>query len=164
MYEFLQMARNYLRMAWLYRWLAVSMSLTAAVGGWAYVYSLPDHYQVSAQLYLDSSSMLRPLLRGLAVNSNTLQDSAVMLERTLLTRPNLEEIARSADLDLNAETPEDFDRIVSKLGKSISIIKTRRQHIYDITYRNPKPQRAKTIVDEILNTFLMSNSRSLQSV
>ena len=156
MFEFLQMARNYLRMAWLYRWLAVGISLVAVVGGWAYVYSLADQYKVSAKLYLDSSSMLRPLLRGLAINSNALQDSAVMLERTLLTRPNLEEIARSADLDLNAETPEDFDRIVMRLGKSISVVKTKRQHIYDITYQDPEPQRAKTIVDEILNTFLES--------
>ena len=157
MYELLQTLKSYARMAWLYRWAGLALAISAAVAGWFYVYSMPDQYRVSAKLYLDSSSMLRPLLKGLAVNTNVLQDSALMLERTLLTRPNLEAIARKADLDLEAKTPEQFDNIVARLGNKVKITKTKREHIYDIVYNDAIPTRAKTIVDEILNTFLESS-------
>ena len=157
MYELLQTIKSYARMAWLYRWVGLVLAISAALAGWFYVYSMPDQYRVSAKLYLDSSSMLRPLLKGLAVNTNVLQDSALMLERTLLTRPNLEAIARKADLDLEAKTPEQFDKLVARLGSKITVTKTKREHIYDIVYNDEIPTRAKTIVDEILNTFLESS-------
>ena len=154
MYEQIQLVRNYLRMAWLYRWWGVALAILGCLGGWIYVYSLPDQYEVETKIYLDSSSMLRPLLQGLAFNSATLRNSSLMLRRTLLTRPNLEDVARRADLDLAAETPEEFDNIVSGLIENISMTATTKDNIYGLAYASHDPQTAKRVIDELLNVFL----------
>jgi len=162
MYEQIQLVLNYLRMAWLYRWVGAAIAISGCVGGWFYIYLMPDQYQVETKIYLDSSSMLRPLLKGLAYDSAMLSNTALMLRRTLLTRPNLEDVARRADLDLNTRTPKQFDALVSGLGKRIQIGSSRKEHIYDIRFSDNDPRVAKAVIDELLNVFLetsLGNSR-----
>jgi len=156
MYEQVQVARTFLRMAWLYRWVGLATAIVACTLGWAGVQMMPDQYEVSAKVYLDSRSMLRPLLRGIAFDSGDLSNTTMLLSRTLLTRPNLEEVARRTDLDLGTKTPEDFDKLIADLSSDISIAGTPRDNIYEIKYSNDKPKIAKAVVDELLNTFMES--------
>lgn len=156
MYEQVQVARTFLRMAWLYRWVGLATAILACALGWTAVQLMPDQYAVSAKIYLDSRSMLRPLLRGIAFDSGNLANTTMLLSRTLLTRPNLEEVARRTDLDLGTKTPEEFDKLISDLSSDISIVGTPRDNIYEIKYSNDKPKVAKAVVDELLNTFMES--------
>ena len=156
MYEQVQVARTFLRMAWLYRWVGLATAIVACTAGWAAVQLMPDQYEVSAKIYLDSRSMLRPLLKGIAFDSGNLSNTTMLLSRTLLTRPNLEEVARRTDLDLGTKTPEDFDKLIGDLSSDISITGTTRDNIYEIKYSNDKPKVAKSVVDELLNTFMES--------
>ena len=156
MQDQLQTTRTFLRMAWLYRWAGLSAAVLSCALGWTVVLLIPDQYEVSAKLYLDSRSMLRPLLRGIAFDSSTLEDTAALLGRTLLTRPNLEEVARRTDLDLGAHSPEDFDRLITGLAQSIKVSGTTRDNIYEISFRHPVPRTAKAVVDELLNRFMES--------
>ena len=151
-----QLMRTFLRMAWLYRWAGLSAALISCLVGWTAVLLLPAQYEVSAKMYLDSRSMLRPLLRGIAFDSTTLEDTAALLGRTLLTRPNLEEVARRTDLDLKARTPEDFDRLITGLAHDIRVTGTTRDNIYEISYHATTPRTAKAVVDELLNRFMES--------
>jgi polysaccharide chain length determinant protein (PEP-CTERM system associated) len=100
--------------------------------------------------------MLRPLLRGIAFESGSLANTTMLLSRTLLTRPNLEEVARRTDLDLGTKTPEEFDELITDLAKDIKIVGTTRDNIYDIQYTHTTPKVAKAVVDELLNTFMES--------
>ena len=156
MYEQVQVARTFLRMAWLYRWVGLATAIIACTLGWGAVQLMPDQYQVTAKIYLDSRSMLRPLLRGIAFESGNLSNTTMLLSRTLLTRPNLEEVARRTDLDLGTKTPEEFDKLIADLSSDISIVGTPRDNIYEIKYSNAKPKVAKSVVDELLNTFMES--------
>ncbi|HMM75066.1 MAG TPA: chain length-determining protein [Gammaproteobacteria bacterium] len=156
MYEQVQVARTFLRMAWLYRWVGLATAIVACTLGWAGVQLMPDQYEVSAKVYLDSRSMLRPLLRGIAFDSGDLSNTTMLLSRTLLTRPNLEEVARRTDLDLGTKTPEEFDKLIADLSSDVSIVGTTRDNIYEIKYSNEKPKVAKAVVDELLNTFMES--------
>lgn len=156
MYEQVQVARTFLRMAWLYRWVGLATAIVLCAVGWAAVQLMPDQYEVNAKVYLDSRSMLRPLLRGIAFDSSNLTNTTLLLSRTLLTRPNLEEVARRTDLDLGTKTPEDFDKLIADLSSDIKIGGTPRDNIYEIKYSNPKPKVAKAVVDELLNTFMES--------
>lgn len=156
MYEQVQVARTFLRMAWLYRWVGLATAILACALGWTAVQLMPDQYAVSAKIYLDSRSMLRPLLRGIAFDSGNLANTTMLLSRTLLTRPNLEEVARRTDLDLGTKTPEEFDKLISDLSSDITIVGTPRDNIYEIKYSNDKPKVAKAVVDELLNTFMES--------
>ena len=56
-------------------------------------------------MYVDTRSILRPLLEGLAIDPDVA--SGLDLVRTaLLSRPQIEQVARETDLDLRAHTPE----------------------------------------------------------
>lgn len=156
MYEQVQAVRSLMRMAWLYRWVGLAVAILICAVGWFGVQMLPDQYKVNAKVYLDSRSMLRPLLRGIAFESGSLANTTLLLSRTLLTRPNLEEVARRTDLDLGTKTPEEFDELISDLAKDITITGTTRDNIYDIQYTHTTPKVAKAVVDELLNTFMES--------
>lgn len=154
MNEQIQLARRYVRMVWPYRWAALALSIVVSLAGWMYAITLPNIYQVDAKIFIDTYSILRPLLKGLAVENDSLASSASLMQRTLLTRPNLEEVARKTDLDLEAKTAKDFDLVVEKLAENISLSGTSDDNIYQISFENSDPQRAKRVVDELLNSFL----------
>ena len=97
-HETIQQVITYLRGIWRFRWYAMGISWLVAVVGWVYVSALPDQYQSSAQVLVDTDSMLRPLLRGLAVESN-IDQRVQLMTTTLMSRPNLEKLARMTDLE-----------------------------------------------------------------
>lgn len=163
MIEQIQLVKRYGRLLWPYRWLALITAVVVALCGSVYVFSLPPTYKVSAKIFVDTRSMLRPLMKGLAVENDTLVTSAELMRRTLLTRPNIEKVARETDMDLTAEDEREFDYIVTRLLSSISIAGTPRDNIYTIAYSDQDPNLAKSVVDELLNTFLetaLGTSRS----
>ena len=55
----------------------------------------------SSRIYVDTDSLMGPLLKGIAVETDPTQQLAVM-QGTLLSRPNLLKVARSVDADLAA--------------------------------------------------------------
>lgn len=141
-------------MVWPYRWVALALASIVAVVGWTWVLYLPNVYEVNAKIFIDTRSMLRPLMRGLAVDSNNLTNAAALMKRTMLTRPNLEEVARKTDLDLTAKTDQEFDALVADLSKRIRMSGTSKDNIYQIKFEDKDPQLAKRVVDELLNEFL----------
>lgn len=155
MHEVVEQGLNYLRGIWRHRWYAMALAWTIVLVGWVIVFRMPDQYEASARVYVDTDSILRPLLRGLAVNTNVDQRLKIMT-RTLLSRPNLEKVARMADLDINAKTPEDMEALLDGLAKNIKIQTTRRENLYTISYDNRQPQRAKRVVQSLLTIFVES--------
>ena len=156
MNEQLQLIRRYVRMVWPYRWSALGLTIVVCLSGWFFALNQPNIYEVNAKIFVDTRSMLRPLLRGLAVESDTLASSASLMKRTLLTRPNLEAVARKTDLDLKSKTDRDFDLLVTHLAEKIKLEGTTQDNIYEIAYTDSNTQQAKRIVDELLNTFMES--------
>lgn len=156
MNEQIQQLRAFVRTVWPYRWAALVMAGLVCAAGWAYVYWLPNQYDVTAKIFVDTRSMLRPLLKGIAVDNQLLQDSALLMRQTLLTRPNLEEVARHTDMDLKAQTPEEFDMLVIRLAETLKVTGTSKDNIYELTYEDDDPKLAKRVVDELLNTFMES--------
>jgi len=120
--------------------------------GWVVVYRLPDQYTATARVHVDTDSVLRPLLRGLAVDLNPSRRVALMT-RTLLSRPNLEKLARMTDLDLTAKTPEQMDALINGLQNNIDLT-SERGDLYTISYANPNRQMAKRVVQSLLTIFV----------
>lgn len=143
----------YLKGAWRYRWHAVVVSWLVAIGGWCYVYTLPDRYEASARVYVDTQSVLRPLLAGLTVQPNVDQ-MVSMMSRTLISRPNIEKIIRMADLDIKLKTPEDREALILRLGRDLQIRTTGRENLYTIAYAEKNPQEAKRVVQSLLTLFV----------
>ena len=152
MQEVLSRLLTELRNAWRFRWRALLIGWLVALGGWFYVYSLPNEYQASAKVHVDTTSVLRPLLSGLAVQPD-LNQAVNLLTRTVLSRTNLEQIARKSNLDLGGLTQAQKDRLLNTLKDSIHL-RNSGMDLYTIDYANPKPDVAMTVVQEVLNIMM----------
>ncbi|WP_102797852.1 XrtA system polysaccharide chain length determinant [Bowmanella denitrificans] len=148
--------QTYIKGIWIKKRYVIISSWLICPLGWLYVVSLPDTYESSARVYVDTNSLLRPLLRGLAVYNNP-EQQVTLVARTLLSRPNLEKIAREADLDISAKTNADFEEMIDNLRKDIGLSSTRDANIYTISYTSNTPALAQRIVQITLNEFIESN-------
>ena len=154
MQEIIDQALMYLRGIWRYRWYAIALAWFVSILGWGYVYKMPDQYRASARVYVDTDSILRPLLRGLTVQSNVSQ-RVRLLTQTLLSRPNLEKVARMTDQDIKAKDPEQMEVLLNELGNNIVLESARsEQNLYTISYEHRNPEVAKRIVQSILTIFV----------
>ena len=120
------------------------------------MHQLPDQYESKARVFVDTSSALRPLLRGLAVQS-PVDQGLQMMTRTLMSRPNLEKVARMTDMDLGVSTPEEMDELITRLSKTIKFSGGRRgNNMYSISYTDSDPELAKNTVQSLLTIFVES--------
>lgn len=144
-----------LRAVWLRRWYALAVAWLVALGGWTYISTMPDEYESSAQIYIDTDTMLRPLLRGVTVQPDIGRQVKIM-QQTLLSRPNMERVARMADLDLNARTDAQLEKLVTKLQKYVSLTPL-APNLFKLSYQDANPQRAKRVVQAVVTVFVESN-------
>lgn len=152
----IQLVLDYLKGIWIKkRYIIISSWLICPIGLF-FVSQMPDVYESQAKVYADTRSMLQPLLRGLAVQTDP--DTEIqMIARTLKSRPNLEEIARNTDLDIAANTPQEFEAIVNNLRDNISFNAGGRENIYTIAYTHEDPQVTKRVVSATLDKFVESS-------
>ncbi len=147
---------GYARAVWRRRWLVLVTAWSVAIAGWVWVYLLENRYEAQARVFVDTQSLLRPLLSGLAVQPNTEQQVA-MMTRTLASRPNLEKVARMTDLDLRAKTPQQQEALYTGLAAAIKLQGTERENLYTITYQNTSGDVAKRVVQALLTIFTESS-------
>lgn len=146
---------RYARALWRRRWYGLAVAWVVCIAGWAFVVHLPNLYQARARIYVDTDSMLRPLMRGIAVDTNVLSQVDIM-QRTLLSRPNLQKVSHMADLDLAARTPAEADEIIDNLREHISI-DSQGQNLFSIAYTGPDRQTATKVVQSLLTVFVEGN-------
>ena len=92
MHEVVRQLLSYLRGMWQYRWYGVGVSWLVCIIGWVVVVLLPNQYEANARVYVDTQSVLKPLLAGLAVQPNV--DQQITAVETVLQSLNLDTIPR----------------------------------------------------------------------
>ncbi|HKJ87989.1 MAG TPA: XrtA system polysaccharide chain length determinant, partial [Gammaproteobacteria bacterium] len=153
MQEMMNQLLTYLRGVWRFRWSVLLMAWAIAIGAWALVYYLPDQYEANARVHVDTYSMLKPLLKGMVVDTNT-QQRLRLMSKTLLSRPNLEKVARNTDMDLKVHNRAQMENLIDKLRGRIQLKATGDLNLYEISYRDTNPKRAKHVVQSLLNIFV----------
>src|SRR6195952_3854298 len=132
------MLAQYIRAAWRRRWMGVMVAWLVCGLGWVGVYLIPNQFESSARLFVDADAVLTPLLRGLAADSAP-TTQLEMLQRTLLSRPNLEKLVSKTDLDLTLNSPSDRERLLTRLSNEIKVVPQTR-NLFTITYRDRSPK------------------------
>lgn len=151
---------SYLRGMWRYRWNALLLTWVVALIGWVFVIYMPNQYSAKAVIYIDTSSVMKPLLKGLAPETDSFDEIRIM-SRVLLSRDNLLSVIRETDMDLKIDTPEDRENLVEKLAGDI-VLKgggsgqrgRLKSNIYEISYKSPLAERAYQVVSNLLNTMI----------
>ena len=141
---------------WKHRWLGLLAAWIVTAVGMFVVLSVPDKYEANARIYVDTQSILKPLMSGLAVQPNVDQQ-VVMLSRTLISRPNIEKLIRMADLDLKAQSKSEQESLIDGLMKTLEIKNVGRDNLYVLSYRDSSPDKAKRVVQSLVSIFIESS-------
>src|SRR5271165_722833 len=104
-----------LQMLWRQKWLGVGIAWLVCTIGWIGVAFIPTRYESSARVYLNADPLLTPLLHGLAADTDPTRHLE-FLQRTLLSRPNLEQLVRLTDLDIGVTTAEQKEALYKRLA------------------------------------------------
>ncbi|HYE39961.1 MAG TPA: XrtA system polysaccharide chain length determinant, partial [Ramlibacter sp.] len=153
MEEFLNQLMSALKGIWNHRWHALAVTWLVALAGWARVYTLPDDYQSTARVFVDTQSILKPLMQGMTTVRNTELEVDVM-SKTLISRPNVERVMQMVDLDHTVSTPREKDALINELIRDIRIAGTSATDIYTISYHNKNPRLVRDVVQSFLTIFL----------
>lgn len=147
------LASDYLKGIWIKKRYVIICSWLICPAGFLYVANQSDYYSSNATVHVDTRSMLQPLLRGLAIQTNKEQEIRLMA-KTFFTPENVAKIVRNSDLDLTTKTDAQFDSLVNRLKNQINLNSTSRDNIYRVSYSNKDPVVAQRVVQETLNLFV----------
>ncbi|MFN3231952.1 MAG: XrtA system polysaccharide chain length determinant [Alphaproteobacteria bacterium] len=151
------------RSLWLRRWYAIGVAWAVALAGWLYVESIPNRYESSAQIYVDTDTMLKDLLRGVTVEVD-LGKRVQVMQQTLLSRPNLERVLRMADLDHNSGSEGQVSSQVSRIRDNVTLVPV-APNLFRLSYDDGSPEDAQRVVQSLLTIFVESNlGRSRQDI
>lgn len=153
MHDLAEQLISELRTIWRYRWYAVILAWILALAGWTYVYLKPDQYEAYTRVYVDTQSVLRPLMKGLAVEPD-LDQMVTMMSRTLISRPNLERVVQMTRLDNGLKSDEERNQLLGIVAERISIKSAGTKNLYRISYVDENPQVAKRVVEAFLELFV----------
>jgi polysaccharide chain length determinant protein (PEP-CTERM system associated) len=141
---------------WKFRWQGLLVAWAAAILGVTLVWKWPDQFEASARIYVDTQSILKPLMSGLAIQPN-IDQQVTMLSRTLISRPNVEKLVQMADLDLKNVSKRQRDDLVEALMKKLEIKSTARDNLYSLSFRDEDPSRAKRVIQSLVSIFVESS-------
>ena len=140
---------------WRRRWVGVLVAWVVAGVAAVVLLRMPDRYEATARVYVDSKSVLKPLMRDLAVELDVDQ-TVGLLARTLITRPNIERLMSRAGLDVAGQTPEARALAVDRLIREIKLTGG-RDNVFSFSYVDTSPTQARRVVETLVRLFVESD-------
>ncbi|MCH8179587.1 MAG: DUF4407 domain-containing protein [Proteobacteria bacterium] len=141
---------------WQRRWLGMAAAWAVSLLAMAAVtLVIRDRYEASAKVFVDTQTVLKPLMSGLAFQPDVDQQVR-MLARTLISRPNVEQLMKSPRTGLSNLSEVERDKTIDTLTRQIKVAPSGDANLFSITYRDINPQRAQIIVDELVSLFVSS--------
>jgi polysaccharide chain length determinant protein (PEP-CTERM system associated) len=152
MEHFLGLAHSAVR----FRWAALLVATVIGVIGTVVVLAIPGKYESRALIYVDTKSVLRPLLQGLAVTEQS-PDATDVVRKALLARPSLEKVVHETGLSARAATAEEHDRLLVDLQQQIAVTGDGSTGLYAIVYDDYNARTAQAVVNTLLEAFVSSS-------
>ncbi len=144
----------YMTMAWRHRWWSVVLAWSVSILGWGAIMMIPNKYEVSARLYVDSDAVLTPLLKGIGLESA--QASQIdILHRTLLSRPNIETLIARTSLKSSVASPAAMEALSNRLANEVKVV-TPAKNLFSVIYSDYNPTQAYEVVNTLLAIFVES--------
>ena len=156
MSELIHQLSSFARGMWHFRWWGMAVAWMVAVAGSIGLFFVPDKFEAGARIYVDTQSILKPLMSGLAIQPN-IEQQVGLLSRTLVSRPNIEKLIRMADLDLGSTSKDAQEALIERLSKTIEIKNVGRDNLYTLSYRDSNPDKAKRVIQSLVSIFVESS-------
>lgn len=150
--EFFGTAMRLLRIVAKRRWLALGVAAGTAVLCAIGVALAPSRYEAKAQIYVDTQSVLKPMMAGLTYQPD-IEMQVRMLARTLVSRPNMERVLRNPSLGLDTPDVVLREKLITRLMDQVKVTSGATTNLYDISFRGESPSQAQRLVHVIVQMF-----------
>lgn len=147
------------RGAWRFRWKAFALACAVCVLGWTAVFLVPLKYEAKAQVFVNTNSALRPLLEGIAVETD-INAQLELMRQVMLSQQNLEKVVRETGLSVRVKDDRDRQALIAALREKIKVSggdvrgNGRRNNLYSIVFRDSDRVVAQAVVTKLLDTFV----------
>lgn len=146
----------YISATWHYRWQALATAWAVCIMGWIAVALIPNRYESVAEVYIDTHTLLRPLLHGLAVTPDPNQQIAVMMQ-ALLTDPTLERVVRATNPSASNMSPVQIRDAIDRLRENVSLTNLSTKDLYSIAFRHKDPGYAQSVAQTLVSVLIDSS-------
>jgi len=163
MQELFHQILSELRSAWRFRWYAALAAWAVTLVGLGVVIWLPNVFEASARVYVDGSSVLRPLL-GDRIVAPDIATHLLYVRQALLGRAYLERVANENGIDTVSVSPARREAILEDLRSNIVIEaspagpdmggRSGLSSIFTIRVRDERPEVAEGVVRSLLNSLI----------
>lgn len=154
MHELVGSVASAARAMWGWRWVGLIVAWAVCIAGVVALLRMPDYYEASARVFVDTKSVLKPLLRDLAVEPD-IDQTVSMLARTIITRPNIEKLV--ARIWPGPMSPGMLEQKVDLLQREIKISGSGRDNVFSFSYRDTDSARARDVVEKLVTLFVESD-------
>jgi polysaccharide chain length determinant protein (PEP-CTERM system associated) len=165
MQELLHQVLEMVHGSWRFRRYALVGAWVFALAGWVVVFSLPDMFEASSRMFVDTRTAVKSVTQGLTLDQDV-NAQLNSVRQSLLSHPKLEPVAVQVGLiDKRTMNPQQALAALSALRDSIQLGVTSAGEsndrdagsIYSIRYHDTSRERALKVV-EILQTNLIENT------
>ncbi len=143
---------------WRRRWLVVALAWLTALLGWLVIWLIPDKYEARAQVFVQTENILEPVMSDVTARPDYERRVEVM-QRALLTRPNVEEIIYRSGFDklIDASAPLQREMKMAEMVDWVASeirINSPQPMYFDIRYSFGDPEVARDVVAAVLDLFI----------
>jgi polysaccharide chain length determinant protein (PEP-CTERM system associated) len=149
------------RAMWQRRWIGIAVAWGVAIVGAVGLAMVRDRYEATARVYVDTKTVLRPLLRDLAVEPD-LDQTVGLLARILITRPNVELLLTKSFPSARTASSEERERMIENMTREIKVASSGRDNVFNFSYRGTDPEAARIVVANLVSLFLASDTGNKQ--
>jgi len=151
------------RSAWRFRWIAFGVAGAVAVLGWLLVFSLPDRYESSARVFVDTRTAIKPVIKDLSIEQDV-NAQLNFVRQSLLAGAQLRKIAEQTGVLLpTVVSPSEQARVLKKLADGVTLeVRSAGENpkddsagsIYSVSYQDQDRARSLRVVETLLNTLV----------
>ncbi len=149
--------KDEIRGSWRFRRVALLVAWAIAIPAWILVALMSDEYESRARVYVETTTELRPLLQGLAIDSDV-QSQLDLVRQALLSQPTLQKIADTSGLAEGQLSPLEREQLIEEMRENIDLsVEAPRgsgNYLYSIAYRDVNRDRSVAVVKMLLDTFV----------
>src|SRR6185437_9406637 len=113
--------QDQLRGIWRFRWVALITAWSVALVLWAVVFLIPNTYEASAKIFIDTGTTLSQATKGISLEDNV-TDQMERVSADILGTPALQKVAEETNLLAGALTPQQQQAVIDDLRQNINII------------------------------------------
>jgi polysaccharide chain length determinant protein (PEP-CTERM system associated) len=154
----LQKLLDQLRGLWRFRTIGMLAAWAVLLLGLLVITLLPDRYQASATVFVNTQTALSAATRNLSIDTNV-ESQIQRVREALLGGPQLAKIADETGLTAIVSTPQERQKVIERLRREIQIFgnvngQGQGAGTYVISYAHTDRDTSLKVVDRFVNTFV----------